>query len=182
MSDSLNSSSQERAMVLLCIQKDRTAQKNLFDQYKDAMYSICYRILKDPDTAADTLQDAFIKVFGNLTEFKFKSTLGAWIKTIVIRTAIKKLKEEVVLERIDDIDHDDFPQVANELTAYDLETAILCLPPGYRAVFLLIEVEGYKHKEVAEILSITEGTSKSQLHDARKLLQAKLKAFKNYEK
>jgi RNA polymerase sigma factor (sigma-70 family) len=172
----------ERILVQDCIQQNRIAQKKLFDKYKDAMYSICYRILKDHDVAADTLQDAFLKVFTNLASFEFKSTLGAWVKTIVVRTAIKKLKEEVVFERLENVVHDNLTQHANELTAYDFENAILCLPSGYRAVFLLIEVEGYKHKEVAEMLGITEGTSKSQLHDARKLLQTKLREFKGYGK
>jgi RNA polymerase sigma factor (sigma-70 family) len=170
----------ERSLVQDCIQKNRLAQKQLFEKYKDAMYATCYRILKDHDAAADTLQDAFLKVFANLSTFEFKSTLGTWIKTIVVRTAIRKLKEEMTFERLEDVAHKHMPQRATELTAYDLENAILCLPAGYRTVFLLIEVEGYKHKEVAEMLGVTEGTSKSQLHDARKLLQMKLKEFKDY--
>lgn len=182
MTEPPDSITHERTMVQLCIQKDRLAQRELFDKYKDSMFSICYRILKDTDVAEDALQDAFLQVFRSLPTFEFKSTLGAWIKTIVVRTAVKKLKEEVVFERLDDVEQKDLHQGANELTVYDLQNAILSLPAGYRAVFLLIEVEGYKHKEVADMLGISEGTSKSQLHDARKLLQAKLRGFKDYEK
>jgi RNA polymerase sigma-70 factor (ECF subfamily) len=180
--DSAKGISHERELVQRCIQNDRLAQKKLFDLYKDAMYSICYRMLKEPDVAADALQDAFLKIFGSLSTFEFRSTLGAWIKTIVVRTAIHKLREEVALERLDDITPNHLHQGAHELTAYDVENAIRSLPAGYRAVFLLIEVEGYKHKEVAELLGITEGTSKSQLHDARKLLQVKLKDFRGHGK
>lgn len=168
----------DREIVHRCIQSDRRSQKQLFDQYKDAMYTISYRILKDKEVAADSLQEAFLQVFRSLSSFEFRSTLGAWIKTIVIRTAIKKLKEEAVFERLEDISFEKLTARPNELTAYDLENAILCLPGGYRTVFILIEIEGYKHKEVAEMMGISEGTSKSQLHDAKKLLQVKLKAFR----
>jgi len=168
----------ERDLVFRCCTNDRKAQEQLFNLYKDAMYTICYRMMKEHSLAEDTLQEAFLDIFRCLRSFQFKSTLGAWIKTIVIRTAIKHLKTNTAFEKIEDVHVEFAVQPIDSLTAYDLEKAILDLPAGYRAVFLLVEVEGYMHREVASLLGISEGTSKSQLHYAKQLLQVKLAAIR----
>ena len=103
-----------------------------------------------------------------------KSSPGAWIKTIVVRCVLLKLKQHQITEDIGENGQDipvDFP---DDLEGKDLEALILSLPEGYRTVFLLIEVEGYSHREVSQMLGISEGTSKSQLSRAKKLLQKKL--------
>ena len=140
--------------------------------YKDAMYTLLLRMLDDHDEATDALQETFISVFRSISSYSFQSAIGAWIKTIAVRKGIEFQKKSkrltmVQLEALDDSsviwpDH---------MTSESLELALSKLTPGYRTVFLLIEVEGYTHKEVGEMLSISSGTSKSQLFHAKKSLQ-----------
>jgi RNA polymerase sigma-70 factor (ECF subfamily) len=149
----------------------------VYDRYCDAMFTIAYRIIGDYDIANDALQEAFIQVFTDIAQFRGTSTLGAWIKTILVRTSYRKLKKENLFygtEKGSDSQMISWPE---EMTGEDLEKAILSLPEGSRAVFVLIEVEGYKHREVAEMLNISEGTSKSQLFYAKQQLQERLKDF-----
>ena len=161
-----------------CKRNVRDAQKRIYYQYCNAMYSIALRILKNEDDANDVLQDAFIRVFKNIKSFRGESTIGAWIKTIVIRTSLDKLKKNVFYshEVIDEkVINKIVDSQESHISAEFIEKVIMTLPTGYRTVFLLIEVEGYSHKEVAEMLNITEGTSKSQLFSAKKLLRTLLK-------
>jgi RNA polymerase sigma factor (sigma-70 family) len=158
-----------------CLKNDRKAQKKLYYKYCNAMNSIAFRILKDEDDASDALQEAFIQVFKDLKTFRGESTIGAWIKTIVIRTALRKLKKNGFTQEIDERTMQLPAQNSCSLTSEYIEKTILSLPTGYRTVFLLIEVEGYTHKEVAEMLHISEGTSKSQLFYAKRHLRNLLK-------
>ena len=166
----------ELELVAGCQRGDRISQRALYDRYKDAMYTILYRMVDTQEEASDSLQDAFIEVFRSLKNFQARSSLGAWIKTIVVRQGIKKQKHKIVFEKLSTT-HEDLrlePWDEN-LNGEYLEKGILSLSPGYRSVFLLIEVEGYTHRETAEMLDISEGTSKSQLSRAKKILQEKLK-------
>jgi RNA polymerase sigma factor (sigma-70 family) len=129
----------------------------------------------DFDYASDVLQDAFVRIFTHLHTFRKESTLGAWIKTIVIRTAYGHLrKQKMLIEPLDQIQQEAVTIWPDFLQAEHLEKAIVRLPEGYRLVFVLIEVEGYSHKDVATLLNISEGTSKSQLFHAKKTLRAML--------
>jgi len=165
----------EIKLVEDCVRNDRKAQRQLYYKYCNAMYTIAFRIIKNEDDANDALQDAFIQVFRDIKSFRGESTIGAWIKTIVIRSALRKIKNIVFHEKIDDKILNTAQQQTNTLSGEYIEKMIMSLPTGYRTVFLLIEVEGYTHKEVAEILNITEGTSKSQLFFAKKQLRLLLK-------
>ena len=161
-------------LIAQCLAHDRLAQRTLYDQYRRAMFTLAYRITGDFEEAAEVLQDAFIQVFKNLEKFRYESTLGAWIKTIVVRMAYRHLKSRVVFEELppqynaSKIDWGDF------LDAEYLEKAIQNLPDGFRTVFTLIEIEGFSHREVGDILGISEGTSKSQLFYAKKKLREML--------
>lgn len=157
--------------------REQHAQRLLYDRYKDAMYTILCRMLDDEDDAADALQDAFVEVFRSLEKYRRLSSLGAWIKVIVIRAGLAQQRtKKIDFEPITDRLPEEHSLVWDEnMTGEYLHTAIRQLSPGYRNVFLLIEVEGYSHKEAAELLQITEGTSKSQLFNAKKILQQKLK-------
>jgi RNA polymerase sigma factor (sigma-70 family) len=164
-----------KKIVQGCLKNDRYSQKKLFEKYKDAMYTLAFRILRNEELASDAVQEGFIQVFTSMDNYRFEATLGSWIKTIVIRSALKILKNEPLANNVE-------PDVMNltvewdmNLTGEMLDKAISQLSPGYRTVFLLIEVEGYTHKEVSEILNISEGTSKSQLSRAKVILQQKLK-------
>ena len=166
---------EEEILIQACLESEkvttrRQAQYKLYSRYKNAMYTILCRMLNSEADAADALQDAFIMVFRDLSTFQKKSTLGAWIKTIVVRTGIAKQKKQL---RLANFDHT-LNQVENEAIVWDenltgeyLEKAIQRLPDGYRNVFLLVEVEGYTHKETGELLNISAGTSKSQLYHAK---------------
>lgn len=162
-----------------CLQNDRTAQKELYDSYCDAMYSSAYRILGDHSLANDALQEAFIYVFNSLDKFEFRSRLGTWIKTIVVHASLKLLQKQRSFVFSDLSDTINYVTWEEPLVGEHLEKAILSLPDGYRAIFLLVEVEGYKHKEVASMLNISEGTSKSQLFHAKKYLKNILTSCSN---
>ncbi|UYZ62062.1 RNA polymerase sigma factor [Hymenobacter weizhouensis] len=166
---------EEQHLLTGCLAQDRHAQYQLYQRYKSAMFSAALRILNDRDLAQDALQEAFVEVFQHLADFRQQSTLGAWIKTIVVRRALRTLRREQRMDVYDQERHPE-PLVAwhDNLTGEALEKAIGELAAGYRAVFCLVEVEGYAHREVAELLGITEGTSKSQLYHAKRLLQRKL--------
>lgn len=168
----------EKELIDGCLINDPMAQKLLYEKYKKAMYTLAYRITGDFGDANDVLQDAFLKVYRGLPKFRQESTLGAWIKTIVIRTAYSKIrKNKIFFEPLDNIDSGEMVDWGDYLAAEYLEKAILALPDGYRVVFTMIEIEGYSHKEVAEKLNISVGTSKSQLFYAKRRLRETLKDF-----
>lgn len=164
----------EADLIQGCLANNRLAQKQLYEQYKTAMFTIAYRITNDFEQAEDVLQEAFIKVFRSLAGFRQESTLGAWIKTIVIRTALSKIRKKLNIEPLEEHHHNQFVSWGDYLDAEYLEQAIMALPDGYRSVFVMIEIEGYSHKEVAEMLNISVGTSKSQLFYAKKRLRKTL--------
>lgn len=163
---------EEQKIIAACKANDRLAQQLLYNRYANAMFTISYRITKDKELAADVLQEAFVRVFQYIYSFRGESTLGAWIKTIVVRSALAILKKEKKELSYDIDEVNESP--TNIHFAHDidyLESAILSLPSGYRTVFLLIEVEGYTHQDVADLLGVSVGTSKSQLFYAKKRLR-----------
>lgn len=157
-----------------CKNQQRKSQKALYDLYCDAMFTIAYRIVDNRDEAQDVLQEAFIEVFRSFHTFRGDSAIGAWIKSILIRKALKKLRNLRFTEGFEE-NGADFPlELPNDLSGEYLEQLILELPTGFRTVFLLFEVEGYSHQEIANMLNISESTSKSQLSRAKKKLRSKI--------
>ena len=169
----------ERDLVKGCTRSDRNAQRDLYHRYCDAMFTIAYRIVSNRDDAHDALQDAFIQVFRDIGQYRFDSTLGAWIKTIVVRTSLKLLSKnrKLVFTEMDEAKSDEMILIPDTLNSEYLEKIILSLPDGYRTVFLLTEVEGFSHEETATMLGISVGTSKSQLHHAKKMLKNRIAAL-----
>jgi len=165
----------DKALIEACINNDRLAQKELYEKYKKAMYTIACRITGDFNLANDVLQDAFINIFRALPKFRGDSTLGAWIKTIVVRTAIRASKKQRNFSEINDVVEHTLIDWGHALDIEYLEKAIFSLSAGYRAVFTLIEIEGYTHKDAADLLGISTGTSKSQLFHAKRKLRDLLK-------
>jgi RNA polymerase sigma-70 factor (ECF subfamily) len=165
----------EKQLIEGCISGQRIAQKELYERYKNAMFTLAYRITNDFELANDVLQEGFVQVFRAIEQFRGESTIGAWIKTIVVRTAYKKVKQRVLFEDLENIPQQSNIEWGNSLDVEYLEKAIQSLPEGYRTVFTLIEIEGYTHREAAELLQISEGTSKSQLFYAKKKLRDMLK-------
>lgn len=163
----------EADLISGCLLHDRTAQRLLYNRYKNAMYTLAYRITGDYDDANDVLQDAFMEVFKHLDQFRGEATLGAWIKQIVVRKSTKK-KRIVIWQNVDEETGESINWGEIEINVAHLQTAILALPDGFRTIFVLAEIEGYTHREIAVMLSISEGTSKSQLFHAKRKLRSML--------
>jgi len=171
----------ESSLIASCLKGSRTAQHTMYKRYCDAMYNVCYRILGSEPEAEDALQESFIDVFRRLNTFRGESSLGAWIKRIVINHCLNQLKRRIVIfspmedhftETISDERDDDYD------TEYDVrrvKDAIMKLPDGYRQVLTLYLIEGYDHGEIATILGIQETGSKSQYSRARARLRELLK-------
>lgn len=162
----------EAELIAACRRQERLAQKELYDRYSRAMYTAAYRITNDFELANDVLQEGFMKIFTKLHTFRGDSRIGAWIKVIIVRTALAKIKREPAMDPLPpDFSDTHIDWATSRLDVEYLERAIKRLPEGYRTVFVLIEVEGYSHKEVAELLNVSTGTTKSQLFYAKKKLR-----------
>jgi len=159
-------------LIEKCLLNDRFAQRTLYENYKDSLYTIVYRLTNDVDSASDLLQDAFIDAFKNLASLKEPLYFHAWIKQILVRKAyryLKTKKENVSLDAVAEFGYQDRVDVGY------IEKAIQTLPSKSRTVFVMAEIEGFAHKEIAETLNISVGTSKSQLNYAKTKLKALLK-------
>lgn len=171
----------ETQIIRRCRRKDGSAQKLLFDKYASVMLGICLRYVKSRPEAEDVLQEGFIKIFMNISEYAGTGSFVGWMKRIMVNTAInhyhKNLRRNYYHHDIQDINQteiigNDFQTV--DFTQDELLGVINNLPDGYRMVFNLYAVEGYKHKEIAEMLDIDVNTSKTQYLRARRLIQKKL--------
>jgi len=154
-------------------------QNKLYAQFAPSMFAICLRYSKNRQEAEDILQDGFIKVFTCLDQYKFKGPLKAWIRKIMINCALQKLRNKNLLYLVvqpDNIAEEfvDKSLIVDNINAKELILLVQDLPTMCRLIFNLYVFEGLKHREIAKLLNISEGTSKSNLHDARKLLQRKL--------
>lgn len=168
-----------RDIVEACLAGSRTAQFELYRLYSPAMYNICLRMLKHESDAEDLLQNAFVDVFGKLHYFRFESSIGAWIKRIVVNNCINFLKKRRL--QLVDISERDLPAEADtapdtplSLSVAAIQAAMRDLPDGYRVVLDLYLFEGYDHQEIGDILGITASTSKSQYSRAKKKLKSLL--------
>ncbi|MEM5564623.1 RNA polymerase sigma factor [Psychroserpens sp. AS72] len=170
-----------------CKQNDRTAQIKLYNQYCDGMFAVAMRFVKDSMEAEDIVQEAFIKAFAKLNQYKAEVTFGAWLKRIVINKCIDCLKskkqhlqelEEVHLKVVDDTYKNEW-LVEDTITLDEIKLAIQKLPDKYRYVVMLYLVEGYDHQEISEILNISEVASRTQLSRGKSKLKEQLKPLKN---
>lgn len=161
-----------------CIKNDARCQKMLYEKYYGLMLAICLRYTDSREEAKDVLQDGFIKIFKNITSFNFKGSLEGWMKRVVINTAIDNFRKNNSIPNttpIDEVQDISLPEDINQqLNHQDLLEIVQSLPHGYRTIFNLYVIEGYPHNEIAKMLDISEGTSKSQLSKARRLLRKKV--------
>ncbi|MGW9685435.1 RNA polymerase sigma factor [Flagellimonas sp. 2504JD1-5] len=168
----------ERQLIKRAIAGNRQAHQFLYEKYASKMLSVCRQYIKDAQFAEDVMVNGFVKVFENLTSFQHLGSFEGWIRKIMVRESISYLRKKQFVVYDDEV-LESRPREANESTSIlDVEYVqqlIDNLPEGYKMVFLLYAIEGYKHHEIAEILEISEGTSKSQLFKARKMLQENLK-------
>ncbi len=161
-----------REIVEACRQEDPKAQFELYELYSKAMYNVCLRMVKNEMDAEDLLQNSFVDVFTKLDSFRFQSSIGAWIKRIVINNCINFLKKKrLYFEEIDDRTKyvEEEQDIQNHsLSVETVKQAVFKLPDGYRVVFSLYLLEGYDHQEIADILGVSVATSKSQFSRAKK--------------
>ncbi|NND06940.1 MAG: RNA polymerase sigma factor [Saprospiraceae bacterium] len=172
----MNSHTQHDQLARRCIDGDRHAQFELYKLYSKAMFNVCLRILGNRVEAEDELQNAFIDVFAKLSSFRFESSVGAWIKRIVVNQCINALKKKRVIffelqNNQPEVESDEYkPEADKSQEIAKIRTAVSQLPDGYRTIFSLYAMEGYDHQEISQILDISVGTSKSQYSRARQRL------------
>ena len=170
-----------------CKQNNRKAQMQLYNQYCNGMYIVAKRFLKDANDAEDIVQEAFIKAFTKLDQYKAEVTFGAWLKRIVINKSIDflKSKKQQLIElnevhlKVIDTANDDKWLVDDAITLSQVKEAIGKLPEKYQYVVMLYLIEGYDHQEISEILNITEVASRTQLSRGKAKLQELLKLKNN---
>jgi RNA polymerase sigma factor (sigma-70 family) len=163
-----------------CLAGNRRDQELLYRRFVGKLYAVSLQYSGNDEEARDILQEGFIKIFGNLGQYKNEGSFEGWMRRVIVNTALEKFRNKHNLYRVDDIDsiielesepdNDDYA----DLQACDLLKLIRQLPPKYRMVFTLYAIEGYSHKEVSEMMHISEGTSKSNLSRARFILQKKI--------
>ncbi|MEO6040090.1 MAG: RNA polymerase sigma factor [Saprospiraceae bacterium] len=167
-----------RDLIERCREGRRDAQFELYRLYSRAMYNTALRMVQHPHDAEDLLQGIFVEVYTKLDSFRYESSIGAWIKRITINKCINFLKSRrlawsELMPGIDRVEEPE-PEPVSPYTVESINRAIEELPDGYRVVFSLYAVEGYDHEEIAQILGVTEATSKSQYSRAKAKLRAKL--------
>ncbi|WP_430909490.1 RNA polymerase sigma factor [Maribacter sp. 2-571] len=164
----------EKQLIKKAIAGHREAQQRLYDTYAPKMLGVCRRYVKDLHFAEDVMVNGFVKVFKNLDSFKHEGSFEGWIRRIMVRESISHLRKQQFVVFDDTLYEEKAHKNKIDPVALDVEhiqSLIDALPDGYRTVFVLYAIEGYKHQEIAKELGVTESTSKSQLFKARKLLQ-----------
>lgn len=161
-----------------CQQGDRESQRKLYELLKGKMYAICLRYSSNRDEAEDVLQEGFIKVYTSIKDFRDEGVFEGWVRRIMVNTALEHQRKKQRMYISEDIEsaEEEFidADIIDELSAREILALVQKLAPGYRLIFNLYVIEGYNHREIAEKLNISEGTSKSQLARAKKILQEQL--------
>lgn len=175
----------EAKTIKLAAEGKREAQKVLYNRYAQKMLGVCRYYIKDLHFAEDVMVTAFFKAFTHLESFRGDGSFEGWLRTIMVRESISFLRSKKEMEYLEDgyvtVTSDETDENIDGTNAETLQLLIDELPEGYKTVLLLYAVEGHSHKEISQMLSIAESTSKSQLFKARKLLQQHLLALKNKE-
>jgi len=170
----------ELQLIEGCIEGKRESQKYLYEKYASSMYTICLRYASDNEAAMDLLHDGFIKVFSVIKSFSGKGSFEGWMKRVFINLALENLRKEKhtmftdELQSVPDIAEEDSSDRAKDISENELLRMIQELPKGYKSVFNLYVIEDFSHKEIAQMLGIAEGTSRSQYIRARQILQEKV--------
>lgn len=167
-------------LIKKACQNNREAQQALFDTHAPKMLSVCRYYIKDMQHAEEAMLNGFLKVFTQLKSFENKGAFEGWIRRIMVRESISFLrqKKQIIFVEVEDDTTEASPLCSEgHLAVDDIQNLIDNLPEGYRMVFVMYAIEGYKHHEIATLLKISEGTSKSQLYKAKQLLQQQLHAL-----
>ena len=178
----INLQQEERELIELAVENNRHAQHQIYSKFSPKMLSVCRQYIKDLHQAEDVMITAFMKVFTNLKNFEHKGNFEGWIRRIMINECISYIRVHKKVTFIEEENYveERYNNIESQFSVEDIQLLIDNLPDGYKMVFNLYCIEGFKHQEIAAILGINEGTSKSQLSHARKMLQDTIIKLKNY--
>ncbi len=165
----------ERQLIAACKKQDRRAQQLLYDRYSPQMFGVCRRYIKERDAAEDVLVDGFFKILTNLEKYSGTGSFEGWIRRIIINQSLMHLRKHknkyMHAELGEHLETETKLSIEDDLAENDVLKFLDYLPPGYRTIFNLYVIEGYKHREIAELLGISINTSKSQLILAKKRMR-----------
>ncbi len=170
-------------LIKSCVKQNRKAQQELYVLYAAKLYAVCLKYSRSKEEAEDNLQDSFLLIFEKIAQFKQKGSFEGWLKRICMNTCLQRYRKHRLFELVsEDIEDDNRIEVdENELSLQFLLEIIQALPNRYRLVFSMYVLDGFSHKEIAEKLEITEGTSKSNLARARIILKQKIEEAQQVE-
>ena len=168
----------ETKLIQMASKNNREAQHLLYELHAPKMLSICRYYIKDVHQAEEVMLNGFFKVFKHLKSFKNEGSFEGWVRRIMVREAISFLRRKKNIEFVAEdeyLEKDYSNNIKTNIEVAEIQQVIDSLPEGYKMVFVMYAIEGYKHNEIAELLNISEGTSKSQLFKARQILQQRIK-------
>ena len=181
MTPERNHTISESDLLKGCLEGNRRMQEELYSRFSPKMYAVCLRYAGNAEEAEDILQEGFIKIFKKLDSFRSEGSFEGWIRRVFVNTAIEHFRRKrylmPVTEKEENTLEGKYLSVLDDLAARDIMALVQDLSPGYRTVFNLYVVEGYTHKEIADMMGISEGTSKSQLSRAKVILKDMVKQF-----
>ena len=181
MSQASNQIISETDLIEGCLRGERKMQHELYQRFAPKMYGVCLRYAGNAEEAEDILQEGFIKVFNKMSSYRGDGSFEGWIRRVFVNTAIEHFRKKTYLQPITETEENTiegkYLSVLDHLAEKDIIQLVQQLSPGYRTVFNMYVVEGYTHRQIAEILEISEGTSKSQLSRAKLILQGLVKTF-----
>jgi RNA polymerase sigma factor (sigma-70 family) len=181
LSTERNQNINETDLINGCIEGDRRMQETLYQRFAPRMYAVCLRYAGVAEEAEDILQEGFIKVFKKIASFRGEGSFEGWVRRIFVNTAIEHFRRKRYLQPVTEKEENTiegkFLTALDDMATKDVMALIQQLSPGYRTVFNLYVVEGYTHKEIADMMGISEGTSKSQLSRAKVILQDMVKQY-----
>ena len=164
----------DEELITGCKNRNNDARRLLYTRYCDQLYTVALHILNDRTLSNDILHDSFIKIYKDIVGLRNNNSLSAWMRKIVVNISLQTIKRNKKITYNDELVKDDSIEWNEPMSGESLDKAFFMLPDGYRIVFSMIVIEGYKHHEVAKILGISEGTSKSQLFNAKRSLRKML--------
>jgi len=176
----------ESDLISGCIEGDRRMQEELYRRFSPRMYAVCLRYAGNAEEAEDILQEGFIKVYKKLASFRSEGSFEGWIRRIFVNTAIEHFRRKKYLQPVTEKEENtlegNYLSVLDDLAERDIMAIVQQLSPGYRTVFNMYVVEGYTHREIGDMLGISEGTSKSQLSRAKVILQEMVRKYLDEKK
>lgn len=186
MNPERNQNITESDLISGCIEGDRRMQEELYRRFSPRMYAVCLRYAGNAEEAEDILQEGFIKVYKKLASFRSEGSFEGWIRRIFVNTAIEHFRRKKYLQPVTEKEENtlegNYLSVLDDLAERDIMAIVQQLSPGYRTVFNMYVVEGYTHREIGDMLGISEGTSKSQLSRAKVILQEMVRKYLDEKK